>query len=89
MYAVLVVGFVCLGFALYNFPYREINFQLIILVTLTLGLGSRISIQIPRFTSHIAVSDTFIFLALMLFGSEAAIVLGGGRSLYIFVAILQ
>ena len=75
MYAVLTVGFVCLAFALYNFPYSEISFQLILLVALTLGLGSRISIQIPRFTSHIAVSDTFIFLALMLFGGEVAIVL--------------
>ncbi len=75
MYAVLIVGFVCLGFAIYNFPYKAINFQLIILVALTLGLGSRISIQIPRFTSHVSVSDTFIFLALMLFGSEVAIVL--------------
>ncbi|MEO6588841.1 MAG: EAL domain-containing protein [Pyrinomonadaceae bacterium] len=76
MYSVISVGFVCLALALYNFPYREINFQLIVLFALTLGLGSRISIQIPRFTSHIAVSDTFIFLALMLFGSEVAIVLG-------------
>ena len=75
MYAVLAVGFVCLAFAIADFPYHEINFQLVVLVAFTLGIGSRISIQIPRFTSHIAVSDTFIFLALMLFGGEVAIVL--------------
>lgn len=75
MYAVMTVGFVCLAFALYNFPYRQINFQLVVLFALTIGFGSRISIPIPRFTSHIAVSDTFIFLALMLFGGEVAIVL--------------
>ena len=75
MYAVILIGFVCLAFALFNFPYKEINFQLIVLFALTIGLGSRISVQIPRFTSHIAVSDTFIFLALMLFGGEVAIVL--------------
>ncbi len=75
MYAVLVFGFVCLAVALYNFPFKEISFQLIVLVAFTLGFGSRISIQIPRFTSQISVSDTFIFLALMLFGGEVAIVL--------------
>ena len=75
MYAVLAVGFVCLAIAIANFPYHQINFQLIVLVAFTLGIGSRISIQIPRFTSQISVSDTFIFLALMLFGGEVAIVL--------------
>lgn len=75
MYAVITVGVVCLAFALFNFPYREINFQLIVLFALTIGIGSRISVPIPRFTSHIAVSDTFIFLALMLFGGEVAVVL--------------
>ncbi len=75
MYAVLITGFLCLAVALINFPFEGISFQLIVLVAFTLGFGSRISIQIPRFTSHIAVSDTFIFLALMLFGGEVAIVL--------------
>lgn len=75
MYVVLAVGFVCLAVALFNFPFKQISFQLIVLTAFTLGFGSRISIQIPRFNSHIAVSDTFIFLALMLFGGEAAIVL--------------
>lgn len=75
MYVVLAMGSVCLAFALYNFPFGEINFQLIVLVAFTLGFGSRISIPIPRFTSHIAVSDTFIFLALLLFGGPVAIVL--------------
>lgn len=75
MYAVLIVGFFCLAVALFNFPFAEISFQLIVLVAFTLGFGSRISVQIPRFTSQISVSDTFIFLALMLFGGEVAIVL--------------
>ncbi len=75
MYAVLFVGFVCLALALFALPYKEINLQLLVLVGFTLGFGSRISIRIPRFTSHIAVSDTFIFLALILFGGEVAIVL--------------
>ena len=75
IYFILAIGSVCLAIALYNFPFSEVNLQLAVLVAFTLGFGSRISIQIPRFTSHIAVSDTFIFLALLLFGGEVAIVL--------------
>ncbi len=33
------------------------------------------TLEIPRFKSHIAVSDTFIFLALFLYGGEIAVVL--------------
>src|SRR6186713_2287396 len=42
---------------------------------MTLAVGSRVTIQIPRFKSHISVSDTFIFLVLMLYGGEYAIIL--------------
>jgi diguanylate cyclase (GGDEF)-like protein/PAS domain S-box-containing protein len=80
MYAVLAVGFLCLAVALYNFPLEQISFQLFVLVAFTLGFGSRISVQIPRFTSHIAVSDAFIFLALMLFGGEVAVVLAAAEA---------
>ncbi len=75
MLAVITVGLACLGFAVYNFQLEKVNFQLLILVAFTIALGSRITIEIPRFKSHIAVSDTFIFLTLLLFGGEAAIIL--------------
>ena len=41
----------------------------------TIAVGSRITIQIPRFKSHISVSDIFIFLTLLLYGGEFAIIL--------------
>ncbi len=75
MFFILAVGFVCISAAVFNFPFQDIDLKFLIFSALTIGLGSRISIQIPRFKSHITVSDTFIFLALFLFGGEAAIVL--------------
>ncbi len=75
MVFVTVLGFLCVAGALYLMPVERIDLYLIILVLLTLGLGSQITIPIPRFKSHIAVSDSFIFLALLLYGGEVAIVL--------------
>ena len=75
MWAVIILGMVCLGFAVANAPLARIDFRFLFLAAVTVGLGSRITIQIPKFKSHIAVSDTFIFLALMLFGGELAIIL--------------
>jgi signal transduction histidine kinase/ActR/RegA family two-component response regulator len=47
---------------------------------ITLGLGSRLSIPIPRLSSHISVSDTLIFLTMLLYGGEAAILLAAAEA---------
>ncbi len=75
MTAVIVAGLVCVSAAVYRLPYQVIDIQFLLLFCLTIGVGSRITVQIPKFKSHIAVSDTFIFLALLMYGGEVAIVL--------------
>lgn len=75
MLIVLAIGFVCFSSAVINLPIEKFDFQFFILFCFTLGLGSRVTLQIPRFKSYIAVSDTFIFLALLLYGGEFAVVL--------------
>src|ERR671913_418234 len=41
----------------------------------TLTIGSRITVRIPRLDSYISVSDTFLLLAILLCGGEAAVLL--------------
>ncbi len=82
MPAILAAGFVCLLGAIVNFPTERLDFKFLILFCFTLGLGSRITLQIPRFKSHIAVSDTFIFLALLMYGGEFAIVLSAVEAFF-------
>lgn len=75
MMIVLIIGFGCLATAIYHLPYERLDFYFLILFCFTIGFGSRMTLEIPRFKSHIAVSDTFIFLALLLYGGKIAIVL--------------
>ncbi len=75
MTTVIICGLVCVLAALLYLPYRVIDLSFLVLFCLTIGVGSRITVQIPKFKSHIAVSDTFIFLALLMYGGEVAIVL--------------
>ena len=82
MLSIITIGTLCLLGALIYLPYHTLDYRLIILVALTIGLGSRVSLQIPRFKSHIAVSDTFIFFALLLYGGEVAIVLAAVEALF-------
>jgi uncharacterized membrane protein len=52
-----------------------------LLVLITLLLGSRCTINIPRINTNITVDDTFIFIALMLYGGPAAVVLGAASGI--------
>src|SRR5690242_3766590 len=47
-----------------------------VLIAVALLMTSRITIPIPRFSSQISVSDTFVFLVLLLYGGAAAVMVG-------------
>lgn len=82
MISIIIIGLFCVGISLFKLPYEKINFYLLVLFAFTIGIGSRITIQIPRYKTYIAVSDTFIFLALLLYGGEVAIVLASIESFF-------
>lgn len=82
MTAIIVLGCACVLSAAYWLPYELIDLKFLVLFVLTIGVGSRISIPIPRFKSHIAVSDTFIFLALLMYGGEVAIILSAVEAFF-------
>ncbi len=75
MVVVLTVGLACLTFALLNFPLEKFDLYLLVIAGSTIGLGSWATVKIPRVKTHIAVSDIFVFLTLLLYGGEIAIVL--------------
>ncbi len=81
MLSVLIVGFVCLANAILYLPYEKLDVYFLVLFIFTIGFGSRMTLEIPRFKSHIAVSDTFIFLALLIYGGKIAIVLAAIEAL--------
>lgn len=65
----------------YRVDLRLLDIKFVTIATLMVLLSSRIIISIPRFPSHISVSETFIFLTLLLFGGDAAILLAGTEAL--------
>ena len=64
-----------MAYSIVTFPVQKLDLNLLILTVLTLAVGTRITLPIPQFKSHISVSDTVIFLTLILYGGEAAIIL--------------
>ena len=65
-----VLGLCAVVLSLDALPFARIDLRFILLAAMTLTVGARISIKIPRVSGHISVSDTFIFLTIFLFGGE-------------------
>jgi hypothetical protein len=75
MMTVIVTGLACVVTALVSAPWAKADIYLLLLVGFTVLIGPRSTLRIPRFKSHISVSDTFIFLTFLLYGAQFAIVL--------------
>ncbi|HVF55244.1 MAG TPA: ATP-binding protein [Pyrinomonadaceae bacterium] len=84
--AVIALGALVILCAALRLPVSALDLRFLALVAVTLGVTSRISIRIPRIESEISVSDTFIFLALLLYGGEAAILVAAAEG---FVSSLR
>ncbi len=85
IWATILGGGAVYFLAAYWLDLRLVDLRFLFIAVLTLFLSSRIVIKIPQLSSHISVSDTFIFLTLLLYGGEAAILMGAA----FFVPILS
>jgi hypothetical protein len=77
IWAVVCLGALICIFSLFRLPVLSLDLRFLLLALITVGIGSRITIGIPRFKSEISISDTFILLTMLLYGGEAAILLAG------------
>jgi len=76
----IACGAAALLFSVYRLPVAALDIRFLLLIAATLLVGSRVTVKIPRLGSHISVSDTFVFLTLLLCGGEAAILLASLES---------
>jgi len=66
----------------YNFPTDKINTGMIALSVVTVFFSSFLRIQLPRTKLHLTISDALVFLSMLIYGSETAIVLAALESLF-------
>lgn len=75
LWSIICVGGLIYFLAAYRLDLKIVDLKLGVLVVITALLSSRMTIKIPQFGSWISVSDTLIFLTLLLYGCEAAILM--------------
>jgi signal transduction histidine kinase/ActR/RegA family two-component response regulator len=74
MWAIVVTGAGVLLFSAYRLPLSHLDLKFVLL-GLMVVICSRVAVPIPHVSGRITVSDTLIFLTMLLYGGEAAILL--------------
>ena len=74
-WSVIILGIAVIVFSFYRFDILAADYSYFLFSIFTLVFASRIVVKIPRVKGFVSVSDTFIFLSILLFGGEAGIML--------------
>ena len=74
LWVVTGCGSLAFAYSCARLDFSQFDSRFALLVAMALLLTSRITIPIPRLSSKISVSDTFVFLVLLLYGGATAVV---------------
>jgi signal transduction histidine kinase/CheY-like chemotaxis protein len=81
LWAVTGCGTLAFLYSLSRLDFNQFDLRFALLVCMTLLLTSQVTIPIPRFSSQISVSDTFVFLVLLIYGTAAAVIVASIETL--------
>jgi diguanylate cyclase (GGDEF)-like protein len=76
MWSIIAAGTGSVLYAAVTLPAGIIDGYFLLLMLITAVIGSRIAIRIPQINVNITVDDTFVFIALLLYGGQAAVITG-------------
>jgi diguanylate cyclase (GGDEF)-like protein len=79
---IVVLGALALAVSIYWLPAPRLDFRFVLLSVVMMLVCSRFAIQIPRANTAITVSDTFIFLVLLLYGGVAGIIVSAAEGFF-------
>jgi signal transduction histidine kinase/ActR/RegA family two-component response regulator len=86
MWSLVTAGAAIALVSIYYFPYDKLNARFVFLCLMVIA-SSMIAIRIPRVSGRITVSDTFVFLGMLVYGGTAAILLSALEGIAVTVII--
>jgi signal transduction histidine kinase/CheY-like chemotaxis protein len=81
VYSLVAAGGGVVLFSASRLSISQLDWRFLLLAICTFTVASRLSIKIPHVRGEITVGDTLIFLSLLLYDGEAAILLAGADAL--------
>ncbi|HYP54497.1 MAG TPA: diguanylate cyclase, partial [Pyrinomonadaceae bacterium] len=80
MVAVVALGAAACVYSAARFPAELLDWRFLLVALVTVCFGSRIGIEVSRVKCQITVSDTFVFLIMLLYGAEAAVLVAAAEA---------
>ena len=81
-WSIAALGAVAFGYSAFWLPMPRLDLRFLILAAVMMLLSARLAIEIPRVNSTFTVSDTFIFLVVLLYGGFAGLLLAVADGLF-------
>src|SRR5205085_3650833 len=81
MLTIITLGAVVGLYSAYRRPFAQLDLLFLLHASLAVALTSRITVRVPGVNGRITISETFIFLTMLLYGGEAAILLAAADGL--------
>jgi diguanylate cyclase (GGDEF)-like protein/PAS domain S-box-containing protein len=81
MRLVISLGAGGLLFSLYRLPVAKLSVPFLVLALVAVCAGARLCVRLPRGLGQVTMTESFTFLALLLFGGEAAILFAASVAL--------
>src|SRR5947207_1663034 len=81
MLTIIALGAATCLWSAYRLPFAQLDLLFLLLAALTVALTSRITVRVPGVNGRITISETLIFLTMLLYGGEAAILLAAADGL--------
>ena len=81
MWSTVACGAAVMLFSLHRLPLSRVSVPFLLLSLLAVAASSGFAVNIPRVTGRITVADTFIFLVMLLYGGEVAVLLAAADGL--------
>jgi diguanylate cyclase (GGDEF)-like protein len=81
LWSIASLGGVIVLTVLGRLSWATLDLRFLLVASITVLVSSRLAVTIPRANTNITVSDTFIFLVMLLYGGEAAILMAAAEGL--------
>src|SRR5438094_8203346 len=72
---IVAAGVAALLFSLPRLPIHQLDWRFLLLLVAMAAIAARLSVPIPYVKGEVTVGDTLIFLTMMLYGGEAAVLM--------------
>jgi signal transduction histidine kinase/DNA-binding NarL/FixJ family response regulator len=74
MWSLVVAGWVMISFAAIRVSWGQVDLRFLALAVMV-AISSQAAVRIPRVSGRVTLGDTFLFLTILLYGGEAAVLM--------------